>query len=127
MARRFQGRIKLDVRDSKPDWEAFLDTKAPKDAPNVLVILYDDTGQAAWSPYGGRISMPTADRPRLRQRRRRQQGVHAEVPVHRRPDHQGGVRRRAGRLRGRGAEVRGEAGARLSDRWGIVESTVKRR
>jgi len=28
----------------------------------VLVVLYDDTGQAAWSPYGGRITMPTMDR-----------------------------------------------------------------
>jgi arylsulfatase A-like enzyme len=62
MPRPFQGTIKLDVRDSTPDWGAFLDSKAPKDAPNVLVILYDDTGQAAWSPYGGRISMPTLDR-----------------------------------------------------------------
>jgi arylsulfatase A-like enzyme len=26
------------------------------------VILYDDTGLAAWSPYGGRINMPTLDR-----------------------------------------------------------------
>jgi arylsulfatase len=26
------------------------------------VILYDDTGLAAWSPYGGRIQMPTLDR-----------------------------------------------------------------
>ena len=52
MPREFKGTIKLDVRDSKPDWDAFLATKSPKDAPNVLVILYDDTGQAAWSPYG---------------------------------------------------------------------------
>jgi arylsulfatase A-like enzyme len=58
----FKGTIKLDVRDSNGDWPAFLDKKAPKDAPNVLVILYDDTGQAAWSPYGGRIEMPTLDR-----------------------------------------------------------------
>ena len=28
----------------------------------MLVVLYDDTGQAAWSPYGGRIDMPTMDR-----------------------------------------------------------------
>jgi arylsulfatase A-like enzyme len=28
----------------------------------VLVVLYDDTGQAAWSPYGGRIDMPTMQR-----------------------------------------------------------------
>lgn len=59
---RFRGSITLDIRDSKPDWSSFLDKKAPKDAPNVLVILYDDTGQASWSPYGGRIEMPTLDR-----------------------------------------------------------------
>jgi arylsulfatase len=28
----------------------------------VLLVLYDDTGLAAWSPYGGRISMPTLQR-----------------------------------------------------------------
>ena len=62
MARDFKGKISLDVRQSKDDWDAFLDNKAPKNAPNVLVILYDDTGQAAWSTYGGRIQMPTLDR-----------------------------------------------------------------
>src|SRR6185369_11806566 len=34
----------------------------PRGAPNVLVILYDDTGLAAWSPYGGAINMPTLDK-----------------------------------------------------------------
>jgi len=58
----FKGIINLDIRDSKPDWDSFLAKKTPKDAPNVLVILYDDTGCAAWSPYGGRINMPTMDR-----------------------------------------------------------------
>ncbi|HEX6038672.1 arylsulfatase [Longimicrobium sp.] len=62
MPRPFQGTIELDIRDSTPDWEAFLARKAPEGAPNVLVILYDDTGQAAWSPYGGRIRMPTLER-----------------------------------------------------------------
>jgi arylsulfatase len=62
MPREFQGKIELDIRDSTPDWPAFLADKAPEGAPNVLVILYDDTGQAAWSPYGGRIEMPTMDR-----------------------------------------------------------------
>lgn len=33
-----------------------------KDAPNVLVILYDDIGLAAWSPFGERINMPTLQR-----------------------------------------------------------------
>jgi hypothetical protein len=51
MARPFKGTINLDVRDSKPDWSAFLADKAPTNAPNVLVILYDDTGLAAWSPF----------------------------------------------------------------------------
>jgi arylsulfatase A-like enzyme len=62
MSKPFSGTVKLDIRDSVPDWEAFLETAAPKDAPNVLVILYDDTGCASWSPYGGRINMPTLDR-----------------------------------------------------------------
>lgn len=58
----FTGKIELDVRDSVSDWDAFLPDKAPQGSPNVLVILFDDTGQAAWSPYGGRIQMPTMQR-----------------------------------------------------------------
>jgi arylsulfatase len=58
----FKGKIALDIRDSTPDWDAFLPDRAPEGAPNVLVVLYDDTGCAAWSPYGGRINMPTMDR-----------------------------------------------------------------
>src|SRR5262245_46042655 len=57
----FNGVMKLDVRDSKEDWTAFTPKKAPEGAPNFLFILYDDTGLAAWSPYGGRINMPTLD------------------------------------------------------------------
>ena len=62
MPREFRGSINLDVQDSTEDWEAFLADRAPEGAPNVLVVLYDDTGQAPWSPYGGRIEMPTMDR-----------------------------------------------------------------
>lgn len=58
----FKGVIKLDVRDSKADWGPFTRKTAPKGSPNILFILYDDTGLAAWSPYGGRINMPTMDR-----------------------------------------------------------------
>ncbi|RPD41672.1 arylsulfatase [Chitinophaga barathri] len=58
----FKGVIKLDVRDSKADWGPYTPKAAPKGAPNVLFILYDDTGLAAWSPYGGRINMPTMQR-----------------------------------------------------------------
>jgi arylsulfatase len=55
----FKGVIKLDVRDSVADWAPYIPKRAPVNAPNVLFVLYDDTGLAAWSPYGGRINMPT--------------------------------------------------------------------
>jgi len=55
----FKGVIKLDIRDSKADWAPYTPKRAPQGAPNVLFVLYDDTGLAAWSPFGGRINMPT--------------------------------------------------------------------
>ncbi|WP_240732450.1 sulfatase-like hydrolase/transferase [Flavobacterium alkalisoli] len=55
----FKGVIELDVRDSKADWDPYTLKSAPEGAPNVLFVLFDDTGQAAWSPYGGAINMPT--------------------------------------------------------------------
>ena len=58
----FDGKIELDVRDSTADWKPFELARAPEGAPNVLVVLYDDTGLAAWSPYGGRIEMPVMQR-----------------------------------------------------------------
>src|SRR5262245_14141723 len=58
----FKGTIKLDIRDSVPDWDPFLPPLAPEGAPNVLIVVYDDTGQAAWEPYGGAIRMPTLTR-----------------------------------------------------------------
>ncbi len=62
MAKEFKGKIELDIRDSTPDWAPFLPAKAPEGAPNVLIVLYDDTGLAAWSPFGGGIEMPTLQR-----------------------------------------------------------------
>ncbi|SKU82028.1 Possible arylsulfatase AtsA [Mycobacteroides abscessus subsp. bolletii] len=58
----FHGKISLDVRDSTPDWTPYELKRAPEGSPNVLVVLYDDTGLAAWSPYGGRINMPVMQR-----------------------------------------------------------------
>ena len=57
--KKFNGVVNLDVRDSVADWTPFREPPAPEGAPNVLLVLYDDTGLAAWSPYGGRINMPT--------------------------------------------------------------------
>ena len=50
----------LDVRKAKapPRFEV----KAPKDAPNVLIVLIDDMGFGQPSTFGGPIQMPTADR-----------------------------------------------------------------
>jgi arylsulfatase A-like enzyme len=58
----FNGDIQLDVRDSKADWTPYTRKRAPEGSPNILFILYDDTGLGAWSPYGGRINMPTMDK-----------------------------------------------------------------
>jgi arylsulfatase A-like enzyme len=62
MTEEFKGVIKLDVRDSTPDWSPYELKRAPEGASNVLIVLYDDTGLASWSPFGGRINMPTLQR-----------------------------------------------------------------
>src|SRR5688572_11775539 len=58
----FKGDTQLDVRDSKADWTPYIRKKAPEGAPNILFVLYDDTGLGTWSPYGGRVNMPTLDK-----------------------------------------------------------------
>jgi arylsulfatase A-like enzyme len=58
----FTGTAKLDIRNSTPDWAPYTPKKARDGAPNFLFVLYDDTGLAGWSPYGGRINMPTLDK-----------------------------------------------------------------
>ncbi len=58
----FKGVIKLDVNDSVADWGPYIPPVAPEDAPNVLVILFDDTGLAMWEPFGGGVEMPTLAR-----------------------------------------------------------------
>jgi arylsulfatase A-like enzyme len=62
MSRPFKGTINIDVRDSTPDWEPYEQPKAPEGAPNVLFIVWDDTGFGALSPFGGPIQTPTMDR-----------------------------------------------------------------
>ena len=49
----------LDVRNTQPP--APFQVKAPKDAPNVVIILIDDLGFGATSTYGGPIKTPTMD------------------------------------------------------------------
>jgi arylsulfatase len=56
----FKGHIGPTVQNSNPDFPA--EIKAPKGAPNILVILTDDVGFAASSTFGGPIPTPTMDR-----------------------------------------------------------------
>ena len=56
----FKGQIGLSVKDSKSDFPQ--PVKAPKGAPNVIIILLDDVGYGASSTFGGAISTPTLDR-----------------------------------------------------------------
>ena len=60
-AETFSGDIQLDIRDSTPDWAPFTPRTAKKGAPNILFVLYDDTGMGSWSVYGGGIEMPTLE------------------------------------------------------------------
>jgi arylsulfatase A-like enzyme len=62
MATPFKGTIKLDSRDSTPDWEPYLQPVAPAGAPNVLYIVLDDVGFSAMEPWGGLIETPNINR-----------------------------------------------------------------
>src|SRR5579875_2791633 len=55
----FRGVMNPDVRKSVEDWPA--DLKAPKGAPNILLILVDDVGFSATHTFGGAINTPTFD------------------------------------------------------------------
>lgn len=58
----FKGKINLDVRDSVQDWPPYEAPKAPKGAPNVLYIVWDDLGFGALEQYGGLIKAPNMQR-----------------------------------------------------------------
>ena len=55
----FKGQIGLSVKDSKSDFPQPI--KAPKGAPNVVIILLDDVGYGASSTFGGPCDTPTLD------------------------------------------------------------------
>ena len=50
----------LDVRNATPPPQ--FEVKAPKDAPNVVIVLIDDLGFAGTSKFGGPVSTPTFDK-----------------------------------------------------------------
>lgn len=58
----FHGKIALDIRDSEPDWTPYAAPTAPEGAPNVLYLVWDDTGIATWDCFGGLVQMPAMSR-----------------------------------------------------------------
>lgn len=56
----FEGEISKTYRESEPDWPE--PVAAPKDAPNVIVILLDDVGFGNTSTFGGLIPTPNIDK-----------------------------------------------------------------
>jgi hypothetical protein len=57
---KFGGVITEDAKDSKPWWPPTV--VPPKGAPNVLLIMTDDSGFGVPSTFGGVIPTPTLDR-----------------------------------------------------------------
>jgi arylsulfatase len=62
MATEFNGKIELDIRDSEPDWGPYAAPTAPEGSPNILYLVWDDTGIATWDCFGGLVEMPTMSR-----------------------------------------------------------------
>jgi arylsulfatase A-like enzyme len=56
----FKGKIERTAKNSTPDFPKGVE--APKGAPNVLLILTDDVGFGASSPFGGPIQTPNFQR-----------------------------------------------------------------
>jgi arylsulfatase len=62
MASEFNGKIAVDIRDSEPDWAPYAAPTAPPGAPNILYLVWDDTGIATWDCFGGLVQMPAMRR-----------------------------------------------------------------
>ncbi len=55
----FEGRIGTTWQDSEPWWPAAV--RPAKDAPNVVVVLFDDVGFGSFGCYGAEIATPAMD------------------------------------------------------------------
>ncbi len=57
----FNGKVGKTYKDSDPP-QFPQPVKAPKDAPNVVLILLDDTGFGQYATFGGGVPSPTMDK-----------------------------------------------------------------
>ena len=62
MTKPFRGTINVDIKESVPDWEPFIEPAAPDGAPNVLYVVLDDVGFSAMDTFGGPIETPNITR-----------------------------------------------------------------
>jgi arylsulfatase A-like enzyme len=62
MSKRFKGVINIDVRESVPDWDPYVQPILPEGTPSVLYIVLDDVGFSAMQPFSGMIETPNIDR-----------------------------------------------------------------
>ena len=58
----FSGVVGRTIDESVGDWTIVAPTKAPEDAPNVLVVLIDDAGFGGPDTFGGGIRTPNLTR-----------------------------------------------------------------
>lgn len=56
----FRGRIGRTIAESEPWWPE--PPKPPGASPNVVLVIFDDTGFAHFGPYGSTIATPTIER-----------------------------------------------------------------
>ena len=62
MSKQFKGTIDIDIKDSTPDWEPYIQPMAPDGAPNVVYVVLDDVGFSAMEQFGGLIKTPNINR-----------------------------------------------------------------
>jgi hypothetical protein len=59
----FAGQTKRTLEGSVPDWDRASHVQPPEGAPNVLLVLIDNTGFGNPRPFGGPIQTPSYTRP----------------------------------------------------------------
>jgi Sulfatase len=58
----YRGTVVYDAKSPDASFPPIVPTEPPDAAPNVLVVLIDDTGFGASSVFGGPVNMPVAER-----------------------------------------------------------------